>query len=230
MYFIVFFSLLISSTHGFHLRDYILDINKESNVKRQAVDESKIRFSCGVSDFQGVKLRDTVPWQNDRVTYMVLIESKKLSQDIVRRTLRQAFDIWSAEIPREFVEVNDESSADIKIGFVTGKHCDMEPFAKNSNVFAHANPSGVLHFNDDIPWKSYSNADNIELKSIDFFWVALHELGHVLGLAHNTKVPKSVMENIYKHPADQKGRYREPRLIPEDVDDIREIYGARIGK
>uniref|UniRef100_A0AC35GKT6 Peptidase metallopeptidase domain-containing protein n=1 Tax=Panagrolaimus sp. PS1159 TaxID=55785 RepID=A0AC35GKT6_9BILA len=222
MNFVIIFSLLFSSTYGFYLREH-------SNVKRQAVDESKIQFSCGVSDFQGVRLGDEIPWKKNKVTYMILVESKKLSKDVVRKILRQAFNTWSAEIPRDFIEVEDLNSADIRIKFVTGEHGDPAPFVKNSNVFAHADPSGVLHFNDDIVWKVYSNNDKVQYKEIDIFWVALHELGHVLGLAHNPKVPESVMESIYKSPMDSRGLYREPRLIPADVDDIREIYGAKTG-
>uniref|UniRef100_A0A914Q5E9 Peptidase metallopeptidase domain-containing protein n=1 Tax=Panagrolaimus davidi TaxID=227884 RepID=A0A914Q5E9_9BILA len=146
------------------------------------------------------------------------------------KALREAFDIWSSQIPREFKEVQNENSADIKIKFVTGQHSDTQPFSRNKIIYAHADTSGVLHFNDDTIWKVYENGDKIMPAAVDFNWVALHELGHVLGLPHNNdiKAPDSIMREDYKNSVDARGFYLRPRLDLADIDNIKKIYGEKV--
>lgn len=59
--------------------------------------------------------------------------------------------------------------------------------------------------------------------------MALHEVGHSLGLPDNTE-PKSVMRGWYKHPTTNDLKvYTRPTLSKEDIDRIQALYGKNTG-
>lgn len=93
-----------------------------------------------------------------------------------------------------------------------------------SNVLAHAyqpgneaffgaggNIAGDVHFDDANLWSDGGTGG-----TIDFYTVALHELGHALGLGHST-VAGSVMEAFYGGP--------RRTLTADDIAGIQSIYG-----
>lgn len=137
--------------------------------------------------------------------------------------VRRAFDSWSAETNLDFIEACNEDDADIRILWGVENHGDASPFDNGgtifSNVLAHAffpPPNagvlaGDLHFEDFEDWRI--NGTDIDVES-----VALHELGHSLGLRHSD-VNNSVMEATYE------GERRD--LTQDDIDGIRAIYGNR---
>ena len=102
----------------------------------------------------------------------------------------------------------------IDIFFAAGDHGDGFKFDGPGRVLAHAfypppnaeTIAGDLHFDSDEPWKI--GAD------IDLFSVALHELGHSLGLAHSDD-PNDVMYGFYR---------RHTSLQAGDIEAIRSIY------
>jgi len=73
---------------------------------------------------------------------------------------------------------------------------------------------GAIHFNTIYSWVDDPNEPNAG--DFDFFTVALHEIGHALGLFHSN-VPGSVMQAAYV------GARRE--LQPDDIDGIQALYG-----
>jgi hypothetical protein len=102
----------------------------------------------------------------------------------------------------------------IDIFFAAGDHGDGFKFDGPGRVLAHTfypppnaeTIAGDLHFDADEPWKI--GAD------VDLFSVALHELGHALGLGHSDN-PKDVMYAFYR---------RWTGLQNGDIEAIRTLY------
>lgn len=76
----------------------------------------------------------------------------------------------------------------------------------------HGGRGGDVHFDDSNSWSDGGGAG-----TFDFYTVALHEIGHALGLGHST-VSGSVMEAVYAGP--------RRTLHADDIAGIQEIYGA----
>jgi Matrixin len=108
------------------------------------------------------------------------------------------------------------SGGDITLGFATGDHGDGYPFDGPSGVLAHAfYPAygGDVHFDDAETWTTNGSG------GFSFPAVALHELGHSLGLDHSF-VAGAAMLPYYSGQA---------YLSEDDVLGIQELYAIRSG-
>lgn len=97
------------------------------------------------------------------------------------------------------------------------------PFDGRGSILAHAFfPSegdqlgGDIHFDEDENWTADGSPEGT-----DFYSVALHELGHSLGLAHS-HVPTSVMFPYYR--GDRSGQ-----LDYDDILAMYKLYGKPYG-
>ncbi|KAI9198669.1 hypothetical protein LWI28_020182 [Acer negundo] len=98
--------------------------------------------------------------------------------------IRKALVEWSKHTRFAYQRINDYGTADIKIGFYTGYHGDDGPFVgPGGGAYAHAfAPTyGQIHYNLNQTW-----VNGVVEGGVDLMTVGLHELGHVLGLAHST--------------------------------------------
>lgn len=119
-------------------------------------------------------------------------------------------------------EAADSEEADIKLGFLAREHGDGRPFdAKKQNEFAHAfypfvtkDPSlhGSIHFDAAEKWQT-TGPDDI------FPFVALHELGHALGLPHAT-----IKDSVMYPTIDGPSTFRRRQLYDADEQNIRNLY------
>jgi hypothetical protein len=145
--------------------------------------------------------------------------SQKATTQAQQAEVFRALREWSGVIQVDFVEGNDPS-APRTIGILWGRgaHGDGFPFDGAGRVLAHtfypAPPNsepiaGDLHFDEDENWQVG--------RDIDIYSVALHELGHALGLGHSD-VPGSVMYAYYR---------RAEQLTAEDIGAARGLYAAR---
>lgn len=143
-------------------------------------------------------------WKTKTVTYFVANWPAELGPEVTREKIEKSFKMWSNITPLRFVHKNS-MSADIIIAFGRGSHGDGYPFDGSGNILAHAffpyehgAYGGDVHFDDDEIWidGSKGEKDNDGLR-YDFYTVAVHELGHSLGLAHST-VSGSIMFPYYK--------------------------------
>lgn len=119
--------------------------------------------------------------------------------------LAKAFQVWSDYSQLEFEVSDDYYGSDIVIAFGRYSHGDSYPFDGPGLVLAHAyypyelgSFGGDIHFDEDENWNPNAASDG---QGLDFFSVAVHEIGHSLGLAHSS-VYNSVMFPYYQGKAD----------------------------
>uniref|UniRef100_A0A8C7R867 Peptidase metallopeptidase domain-containing protein n=1 Tax=Oncorhynchus mykiss TaxID=8022 RepID=A0A8C7R867_ONCMY len=147
--------------------------------------------------------------------------SSQLTIQDQRHIISLAFRMWSEVSPLEFIEDTSSPLADvdIKLGFGTGRHlgCNQK-FDGTGREFAHAWFLGDIHFDDDEHFTAPNTGSGISLLK-----VAVHEIGHVLGLPH-----------IYR-----TGSIMQPSYLPQesgfeinwmDRKSIQHLYGGCKGQ
>ena len=133
----------------------------------------------------------------------------------------RAFSLWQNVTDFNF-SMSHSNEADIIISFEHRPHDDGIPIVLpfDKKVLAHAfypldnkDLAGDIHFNDDQHFTlGREGGTNI-------FWVAVHEIGHSLGLKHS-KVRDAVMHKHYKEYPDGPIKLHE-----DDVNGINTLYG-----
>jgi hypothetical protein len=144
-------------------------------------------------------------------------------QDIVR----EAFAAWVAVSPLRFTEVSPNDSPPLTIAWERKNHGDGSPFddsgSMQGNVLAHAffpppcgGPfAGALHFDEFESWTDAATSGAIRLLN-----VAIHEIGHLLGLDHSND-QNAIMFAFYDDNVDS--------LRQDDINGIQALYGRPTG-
>ncbi|KAF2308625.1 hypothetical protein GH714_011490 [Hevea brasiliensis] len=131
-----------------------------------------------------------------------------------RSAFAQAFQSWEGASQFKFKEASADEKANIVIWFYSGDHGDGLPFDGPGRVLAHSffPQDGRSHYDADESWSTNPDMNHMDLES-----VALHELGHVLGLAHSQD-PNAVM-----HSGIAAGTIKRD-LTQDDIEGIQALY------
>ncbi|KAI3501983.1 hypothetical protein L1887_30013 [Cichorium endivia] len=128
----------------------------------------------------------------------------------------QAFGKWDAASGYfTFSRATSYEGADLKITFERVDHRDGSPFDGSGGVLAHAfSPQdGRLHFDADERWAIGAVPNAFDMES-----VALHEIGHLLGLGHS-QFQSAIMWSSFSAGV-TKG------LSSDDIQGLRALYGS----
>lgn len=138
------------------------------------------------------------------------------------RVFARAFARWSAATTLNFTETASARDADITIGFYAGDHGDGEAFDGPLGTLAHAfSPTdGRFHLDAAEAWVATGDVSRASSDvAVDLESVAVHEIGHLLGLGHSGE-PSAIMFPTIT------SRTRKVDLAEDDVEGIQKLYGG----
>ena len=132
-----------------------------------------------------------------------------------RTVIQQAFAAWSAVANIQFVMVSDSASSNIRLG--------------NVNIDGVASPGGSSTLAETAYWGTGSRMQTAEVMfDVDaysgskLYSVAVHEIGHAIGLGHSTLMSAVMYASL--NSQNQAGV-----LTADDITGVQTLYGSASG-
>lgn len=160
---------------------------------------------CGLPDIVAPGFQTRCAWNRRNLTYAFgQSTGQAVGADAAQDAVRAAFQTWiTAGVGLEFTELGQNQNPDILVEWTDANCPDSNMIGP---ALAHADfPPGCsintnslplpIHFDDDE--HTWSVSGNHNAADIDIETVALHEIGHILGLLHEPAIPGSVMFPAY---------------------------------
>jgi hypothetical protein len=159
-------------------------------------------------------------YQRNNLSFAFINGTSDLSDGREREIVRQAFQAWEGVANLQFIEVQPDQSPDFRIAWRGGNHGDGDGFDGAGNVLAHAffpppcgGPNaGDMHFDEAETWIDDPTGTGILLLQ-----VAIHEIGHLLGLSHSQD-QSAIMFAFYAPD--------RVNLAQDDINGVTTLYGA----
>jgi hypothetical protein len=163
----------------------------------------------------------TCAWTRTALTFAFDTGTDDVAGDDERQAVRNAFVTWSAAAPLAFREVAPHESPDILIRWgdaacgdadMTGgvlAHADYPP---GCGFYGNALPRPVHYDDQEHTWVIGAVADGYDVETI-----ALHELGHILGLQHSSVAGAVMFPTVADNATNRV-------LTQDDLEGIRGLY------
>ncbi|MFF0097661.1 matrixin family metalloprotease, partial [Streptomyces canus] len=177
---------------------------------------------CGLPDLRdGVEFVTQCAWNRRTLTYAFDTGTNDVAGQQEFTAVRNAFQTWASVLGFTFTQVATTQNPDILIGWRPANDPDHSMVG---SVIAHADyPPGCgvitnslprpLHFDDS----EHTWVIGVAVGSLDVESVALHEIGHILGINH-TNVPGSVMWPSTAYNSTKRA------LTLDDINGLRALY------
>jgi hypothetical protein len=184
--------------------------------------EQMIAPRCAMPDrLNGVEFATLCAWDHRTLTYAFDVGTSDTAGVGEFDAVRAAFATWAAAVPLFFTEVTTAQNPDIRIGWRSANDPDLSmvggtlahaDFPPGCSVVTNTLPKPV-HFDDEEHVWSIGPAVN----SFDIETVALHEIGHILGLAHSSVTGSVMFPTV-------KSNFTLRSLTDDDLAGIKQLY------
>ena len=175
---------------------------ERNSVKPTGMLEAETRNAmttarCGLPDLDdGTAFSTRCAWERTNLTFAFAGGTQDTDGSTEFDAVRRAFDTWASAAPLSFTEVSLSDNADVVIDWRDANDPDLSmvggvlahaDFPPNCSIITETLPKPI-HFDDsEHGWSIGAAPDRFDVET-----VALHEIGHILGLQH-TDVNGAVM-------------------------------------
>jgi Matrixin/Putative peptidoglycan binding domain/PASTA domain len=190
-----------------------------------ATREQMTQGRCALPDRSPLAFAIACSWEKDELTYVLDTGTADVAGQGELDAVRSAFKTWQALGGIKFREVQLGQNPDV---FVDWRPADDPDLSMVGAVLAHADfPLGCsfvttqlpkpIHFDDsEVTWSVGAVVGAFDVET-----VALHEIGHIIGLQHSS-VSNAVMFASVSPGVVQR------TLTADDIDGFRDLYVATV--
>jgi hypothetical protein len=177
---------------------------------------------CALPDMRfGVEFMTTCAWDRLNLTYALDIGTADVLGNSEWQAVRNAFRTWQAVLPVRFTEVAPNRNPDIQVGWRPANDPD---YSLVGGALAHADfPPACSVVTNDLPKPLHFDDSEhrwsigAALSAFDVETVALHEIGHILGLAHSSVTGAVMLPSV-------SANFVKRTLTQDDIDGVQALY------